>query len=271
MNCPLCLSANTQLAHRYTEPPAGENRFPQFEAQYQREFWRCQQCQHYFAQHDLDLQGLYEGDYGASLYDGDKMARSFNKINALPPAQSDNWGRVQFLKRYFHAAPPESVLDIGSGLGVFPYRLQDLGWNCTALDPDARACAHIQKWAQVPTLQGDFLKLEPTQRFDLLTLNKVLEHVPDSIGMLQRCHLWLNADGCVYVELPDGEAAAQDSLLREEFFIEHYHAFSAASFALLAQQAGFAVQHLERLQEPSSKYTLRAILTLSPMEKRSAP
>ena len=47
---------------------------------------------------------------------------------------------------------------------------------------------------------------------------------------------------------------------REEFFVEHHHVFSPASIALLAMRSGFRVISIERLQEPSEKYTLRAFL-----------
>ena len=46
--------------------------------------------------------------------------------------------------------------------------------------------------------------------------------------------------------------------MREEFFIEHYHAFSLASIGLLIEKAGLTILSIERLREPSGKYTLRA-------------
>jgi hypothetical protein len=64
-------------------------------------------------------------------------------------------------------------------------------------------------------------------------------------------------NGIVYVELPDGEAAISEGAGREEFFIEHYHAFSMSSAALLARCAGFTPLLIERLREPSGKFTLR--------------
>ena len=79
--------------------------------------------------------------------------------------------------------------------------------------------------------------------------------------MLARATEDLNDSGFVYVEVPDGEAAVQDGPGREEFFVEHWHVFSAASLALLASRAGFIVREIERIHEPSGKYTLRAFLT----------
>ncbi len=94
-----------------------------------------------------------------------------------------------------------------------------------------------------------------------MTFNKVLEHVADPVAMLARARAFHGrADGVVYVEVPDGEAAAAEGPGREEFFIEHLHVFSAASLALLAVRAGFSLVRLERVREPSTKYTLAAFV-----------
>jgi len=102
--------------------------------------------------------------------------------------------------------------------------------------------------------------IQGLSRFDLVTFNKVLEHVKDPVAMLAKAAGNVRAGGAVYVELPDGEAAAAHGPGREEFFIEHHHVFSAASVAILAERAGFRLVAFERLQEPSTKFTLRSFL-----------
>jgi len=83
------------------------------------------------------------------------------------------------------------------------------------------------------------------------------------VAMLAKASAHVKPGGFVYVEVPDGEAAVIDGPGREEFFIDHWHVFSVASLALLVAQAGFAVRVLERLREPSGKYTLRAFMVPS--------
>jgi 2-polyprenyl-3-methyl-5-hydroxy-6-metoxy-1,4-benzoquinol methylase len=94
--------------------------------------------------------------------------------------------------------------------------------------------------------------------FDAITLNKVLEHVEEPVALLRAAAPLLEPRGFVYVEVPDGEAAAAEGPGREEFFIEHHHVFSAASLAVTVARAGLALSALERLREPSTKFTLRA-------------
>jgi SAM-dependent methyltransferase len=155
------------------------------------------------------------------------------------------------------------VLDVGSGLCVFLHGMKAAGWRGTALDPDERAVAHAREVVGVDAICGDWMTAKIEGRYDLITFNKVLEHVVDPVAMLARARQGLTPGGMVYLELPDGEAAAPprgEGFGREEFFIEHHHVFSLASVSLLAEKAGFSAVTVERLREPSTKYTLRAFL-----------
>lgn len=261
LQCP-CTGAFVERTFTYDAPPAGETRFA-FAGEYRRGYGRCSACGHWFAAADMDLTGLYVGDYVDQTY-GDRMQRTFERIIALPPAQSDNAGRIArlqaFAERRFGATRTVRLLDVGAGLGVFPHAVKHVGWHCTALDPDARAVVHLREHVGVDAVQGDFMHAEGLGRFDVITFNKVLEHVADPVAMLARARAFLADGGFVYVELPDGELAAVDGPEREEFFVEHLHVFSAASIALLAANAGFVSLVIERLREPSGKYTLRAFI-----------
>jgi 2-polyprenyl-3-methyl-5-hydroxy-6-metoxy-1,4-benzoquinol methylase len=203
---------------------------------------------------------LYSGHYVDATY-GDRMRQTFDRIIRLPPERSDNFGRVRRINDFFGSSVAgRTVLDVGSGLCVFLHAMKVTGWDGTALDPDPRAAQHAREVVGVEAVQGDFMSVDPPGCFDLLTFNKVLEHVKDPVSMLARGRHFLRPGGFVYVELPDAELAFADGAGREEFFIDHHHIFSAASFAVLAQRAGYHVSSLARLQEPSTKYTLWAFL-----------
>jgi len=268
---PVCLCGESKFEEVfiYHEPPAGEIRFDFGSGgKYFRRVLRCKTCGHFLSVHDMDMTSLYQGHYVDSTYGNDGIRRAFERIVALDPSKSDNVGRVkrivEFAARHFPNVRKgrHSVLDIGSGICVFLHRLKnETGWECTALDPDLRAVAHARERVGVNAVCGDFMRLQGLGRFDMVTFNKVLEHVADPVAMLARSRQNLNPGGFVYIELPDGEAAAVDSQDREEFCIDHHHIFSADSVRALAKHAGFALLELERLREPSTKFTLRAFLT----------
>lgn len=262
----LCGSRGFGTVFEYREPPLGEVRFP-LRGEYRRRIVRCRQCGHFLSQHDMDMSGLYSGPYVEATYGADGMRKAFDRITALPPEKSDNAGRVarvvEYARRHFGAAKKLSVLDVGSGLCVFLHRLKaQTGWHCTALDPDARAAAHARDVVGVEAITGDFMQMQPQARYDLVTFNKVLEHVLDPVAMLARSADYLVTGGAVYLEVPDGEAAIEGGPSREEFFIDHHHVFSPKSVGVLTARAGFALLASERLREASSKFTLRAFVTL---------
>jgi 2-polyprenyl-3-methyl-5-hydroxy-6-metoxy-1,4-benzoquinol methylase len=258
--CPLC-DGPAPVVHVYEARPEGETVFDLGGRPYRRELRRCERCAHLTSHTDLDLSALYAGDYMDATYTGDRLARTYERIMGLPPEASDNVARVTRIVERLGARG--RLLDVGSGLGVFPARMKEVGWDCTALDPDPRAVAWARDHIGVAAVQADFLADDPPPGpFDLVTLNKVLEHVADPVAMLGRARGLLGSGGALYVELPDGEAAiADEGFGREEVFIEHLHAFSAASMALLAHHAGLRVEHLARLREPSTKFTLYAFLS----------
>ncbi len=258
----ICGSSVFSTVHVYSEPPKGEVHFPIESGEYRRELMQCGICGHVLSRTGKDMEAIYTGEYIDATYgDAQGMRSTFERIINLPSERSDNTDRVDRIVDFLQGSSPR-VLDVGSGLCVFLHVLKDHGCECTALDPDPRAVRHAREVAGVKAICGDFMHAESLGQYDLITFNKVLEHVADPVSMLSRASSCLAPGGRIYIELPDGPAAANDpeGYQREEFFIDHLHVFSPASAAILAEKAGFNVQIMERLQEPSSKYTLRLFL-----------
>jgi len=259
LRCP-CSGRFLAEAWRYDAPPDGETTFAFSGESYRRLIERCALCGHFVSRHDFAPE-LYTSSYVDATY-GDAMRTEFERIMALPDERSDNAGRVRRIVEFADGRlrSGASVLDVGSGLCVFLARLTEHGFRGTALDPDPRAVEHARQTVGVDAVHADFTTVDDLGTYDLVTFNKVLEHVDDPVGMLERAHA-LVPGGYVYVEVPDGEAAAVEGPGREEFFVEHLHIFSPASLALTAARAGFSPLSIERLHEPSTKYTLAAFLT----------
>lgn len=262
----ICTAPQQDRLHTYAEPPTGEVKFERIgTGAYLRDLLRCRTCGHVVSQHGMDLSALYSKEYVDSNYgDLDGIKRTFDRINGLSSDKSDNVGRTRRIVEWAGpSARRRTILDVGSGLCVFLHRMKEAGWDGTALDPDPRSIQHARENVGVRGVCGDFMKLEDLGQFDAISFNKVLEHLEDPIAMLARARRFLRQDGFVYVELPDADAWSEGPG-REEFFIDHFHVFSMASIVLLAERAGFHVATIERLREPSTKFTLRAFVRPSP-------
>ena len=260
----LCGRSNCETVHIYQAPPDGETRFaPDAESAYRRELRRCIECGHFTSVGSAVPDALYNALYVDATYGSAGLRRAYDRIMGLPPERSDNTARVERVDTFARRRGPDGVrklLDVGSGLGVFAAAMKARGWRVTGLDPDPRACGHARDVVGVEAVCSEFMTASGLDRFDVVSLNKVLEHVDDPIAMLKHTHSCLAPDGFVYLEVPDGPAAFADGPHREEFFIEHIHAFSRRSVEIMARRAGFAVAALEFIREPSTKYTILAML-----------
>ena len=55
--------------------------------------------------------------------------------------------------------------------------MKQAGWDCVALDMDERLAAHHRDVVGVQAIVGDVRTIEGVGTFDLVSFNKVLEHV----------------------------------------------------------------------------------------------
>ena len=273
LRCP-CAGRFLEAAFHYDSPPEGETAFPLDGAGYARDYDRCTACNHWFGRHSIPLGGLYSDTYVDATYgDVDGMVARLERVLALPPERSDNAARVARIvsfaeSRARSAAPGLSsatkprVLDVGAGIGVFPAGMLAAGWDVVAVEPDPRTVRMLRERLGIHAESEDLLELQPAEvgTFDAVTFNKVLEHVEDPVALLSHSAAFLADGGFCYVEVPDTAAAAAGAG-REEFFIEHHHVFSPVSLGMLGERSGLHVERIERLIEPSGKYTVYAFMT----------
>lgn len=245
----------------FHERPEGETFFDLGGQEYERQFNECVTCSHYFGCHSLDITELYRGSYSDATY-SQGIRTAFERIMNLPRIASDNEARVlrvdNFCRTFFGESHAARLLDIGSGLAVFTARMNQLGWECSVVDPDPRAIKHAHEVSDAKGYCGTYeeVSADLPSNFRLITLNKVLEHVEDPVSLLVDIRNHLDEDGLLYVEVPDAPRALLKGGDREEFFIEHHHGFSPMSLLGSISRAGFLPLSLTSLAEPSGKFTL---------------
>lgn len=264
MNCKLCASGNTDVVATICARPENETDFGIPTESYKRSVHFCDVCQVFFSIHEFDFKEIYAGKYNSSTYD-DRLPDQFKKIMSFPFERSDNRHRARrvhefMLERKF--VPDQStILDIGSGLCVFLAAMAEYGYVGSCVDPDEGSISLAKKYAGVKeAFLGSIEDISSMNRYDLVTLNKVLEHVPDPVVMLQQAVDRLVPGGICYVELPDGENALRNGtvIYREEFYIEHYFVFTLKSMKYLLSRVNLKINEINAIVEPSGKYTVYA-------------
>tara|TARA_Y100001934_G_C12250777_1_gene725032 strand:+ start:109 stop:1305 length:1197 start_codon:yes stop_codon:yes gene_type:complete len=264
LKCPICESYDTVKKHSFTKKPNLETDFNV--ENYYREIWYCNNCGHFYSETDFDLKSIYEGNYAKNTYGSQhQIYEKYRRIVSLDNSKSDNYGRVQYILKYVKDRIKNNyqILDIGAGLGVFLSKIKKLtNWVCTGIETDIKFVNHLRNKLNINTIEDNILSCELDMKYDIICLIKVLEHLENPIKVLKKCRKYLKTDGFFYIELPDGECAVTDNkgYEREEFYIEHYHIYSMNSLEMMLRKSQLKSVKLERLIEPSGKYTFRAIV-----------
>ncbi|MEI9937226.1 MAG: bifunctional glycosyltransferase/class I SAM-dependent methyltransferase [Pseudomonadota bacterium] len=143
--------------------------------------------------------------------------------------------------------PPRRVLDVGCGQGELGHLLKQKGhyvfgvdWQPPKFELDGFLEADI----------GQGLPSSITEKFDVVLLADVLEHMPDSLRLLEEVKQRLNPGGSVLVSLPNAvhwSVRAQIASGRFDYANKgimdrgHLRFFTRASAARLFKEAGFKV------------------------------
>lgn len=106
--------------------------------------------------------------------------------------------KVKLLKRF--SASPGTILDFGAGTGDFLLAAQNAGWTSMGVEPEAGARSRGQaKGAQV----WDSLDGVPPQKFEVITLWHVLEHLPEPEDTIKALRDRLASNGHLIVAVPN--------------------------------------------------------------------
>lgn len=278
MNCYLCSNKNVSFSFIYD----GVDEFAEKvtgKSALKRKWYDCPKCDALLGEHVPGSELLYEDEYYQDESDKKKSIENrFEKIMSLPESQSDNRQRVKRIKNGFSTISeilnlkiPQNrrfkILDIGSGLGVFLSAFLDEKWDGVGIEPDKTACELLESKTKARAVCGYFGKTRLDGKFDLITLNRVLEHTDKPVNMLKSLHANLHEKSIVYLELPHVLSLKKYGTKCDQFNCTHYFAVSAESVIHLARRTSFYVMNVNSVLDPSGKLTLYAFLIKSQTAK----
>lgn len=93
---------------------------------------------------------------------------------------------VSYTVRFLNARREGRLLDVGCGNGEFLLTMSKLGWQVKGIEPDTVSACLARK-AGLEIYQGavESVPLEHNS-FDAITMNHVIEHLPDPIGAIKK-------------------------------------------------------------------------------------
>jgi SAM-dependent methyltransferase len=144
------------------------------------------------------------------------------------------------------------VLDVGCGAGYLLVDLQRRGFDCLGIDFNGNLVKAANERFGVPAVVGDVRNLIGLgQRFDLVLLSHVLEHVDVPLRLLREIHQVLSPGGYLVVEIPNrnsysvGQSLKGGSCAPENYPPHHLTFWSVASLRRALKRAGFRIHECE--------------------------
>ena len=224
-NCPLCGARAAQEIHY----PGGEDR-PQQPLRFTR-IALCEACGFGFAlpkptQAELDrfyASGSYWTEVGANL-------------PQVMHEKSQCEQRVAACLPFLEKTRPLRVLDVGAGHGwtvdwvarMLPGKVARFDF----IEPDDSAAKAIADKRPGFPLARVHNMSDAKDRYDLIFLNHVLEHVADPLAVIARITDLLTANGIAHIEMPHADYRFKRDVFPHTLF------FTPASLDKLAQKAG---------------------------------
>ena len=229
---------------------------------YQRKVVKCNICNHFYGDLKFDIEKIYNDNYSLVSH-GENLEKKFIKIKKLGK-NSDNFSRVLRFLNFFKNQKNNriSLLDVGSGLSVFLDAIKKkVSWKLCGIEPGIEFVNFARKKLGLEIYHSNFKKnVFKNKKFNIISLNKVAEHVKNPLLFFKNCKDVLTKNGFIYVEVPDGQTASEQrkAKYQEEFGVEHLHIFSLDSLYNSLTYAGFKILKIDKIKEKSGKYTIYA-------------
>jgi len=202
----------------------------------------CETCGHRSLKTQMDAQQISE------LYTRYYPRSSFDLNTWSPPRETTrlaSWWNGLRASAFRWVPPNVRVLDVGCGLGEALGYHRARGCEAHGVEAD-RNIARVAERHGLDIKVGlfDAANYEPAS-FDVVTLDQVIEHMPDPQAVLQGVHRVLKTNGMLVLSTPN--ANGWGARVFGQRWI-HWHApyhlqfFSAQSLSHTAAQAGFRLE-----------------------------
>ena len=261
--CPLCLSRQTSLFMKGTVEPekiSAEN-FRITDSHYglRWTFFSCRSCGFVFANPAPAPEAIAQ--FYADLDD--------EEYSQEDEGRGRNFSTV--LRRLRPYAPPGSLLlDVGAASGIFLNLAREAGYRVAGIEPSAALAADAERLYGLKLFCGTVEQFAASEKFSVITLLDVLEHVADPKAFVSRLDGLLAPGGMLVIVTPDvGSLAARIMGGRWwHYRVAHLNFFNRHSLDWLLEKQGFEIVLRKRFAWNFSAYYL--VTRLLPFLKKNA-
>lgn len=207
--------------------------------------WKCLGC-------GLSYTGLIPQEPG-DIYSGDEyLAQTKQYYAENMDYRKRRFGaeRLGLILKHFGSQLGNGLrlLDVGCGVGWFLEIAREAGFEVYGLEPGDK----LRRWTEERlgiSLWGCFFNELPLpEKFDVITMFDVIEHISDPVTYLCSARTHLSPGGIVLVFTPNMDSLGFRVLGAESSLViptDHAVYFTPASFKMAAQKAGLRISTLQ--------------------------
>ena len=241
MRCALCGSSEAwqilMPSHFYSKPDKYEKLAGLFGIE--RSWEHCISCGLYSQKRNYplpELEKIYKNGYRDHEFRGETIRQAFDRIMAIENSENDY--RVKWLT---DRHTPDTLLDIGSGIGVFPYAMQEKGVHVWCTEENTHSLDFINSLG-IKCVEN----IPDYAKFETVSVIHVLEHIQDPVSFLKNLKKAIRGDGSLFIEVPDAEAFNQFGVDHDDFNSCHTHAYDVSTLYQMLRKATFNVLDIHR-------------------------
>lgn len=193
--CPCCCTTSIQKVLACKDYTVSKEIF---------DIWECESCSLRFTQDAPNQDAIgpyYKSDTYISHSDTEKGL--VNKVYKLARNYTLNWKMKLMKNNLEKGLQAGRLLDIGTGTGAFLHKAAQSGWLVTGLEPDEGARKICLDKYNLQAETPDKLFDLPTEKFDVVTMWHVLEHVHLLHEYMDQIKRVLKKDGVALIALPN--------------------------------------------------------------------
>ncbi|MBK7232799.1 MAG: class I SAM-dependent methyltransferase [Saprospiraceae bacterium] len=237
--CPNCSSGSVSILLETSDFKFSEEKFT---------ISKCSNCQLIFTQNPpLPSEAGYYYKSKNYISHSDSKVGFVNKLYHLVRSIMLNRKR-KILEKLTNS---RKILDIGSGTGYFLNELKQHQWNVTGVEISEEARIYCFSKFNIQTHDPSYLtSLKVDEKFDIITLWHVFEHIYDFKGLLENVFTLLKDDGKLIVAVPNSES--YDANYYKEVWAgydvpRHLWHFSISSLSQILSSKGFNIDQIKRM------------------------
>lgn len=195
--------------------------------------------------------GAVTEDYGDDYFDTEDPNHGHRDFTS---AWATEYDRRRFTVELDRVGPPRGdgqLLDVGAATGGFLALAREQGWRVSGVEPSEGARRLADE--RGINLVADVADVPADDRFELVTLHHVVEHLEDPVDVLGSLRERLSSSGRILIEVPNWHSTERMASggawvdLRPE---QHRWHFTPATLGKILRLAGYEVIEIDTLGDP---------------------